>query len=809
MDENSTRALHAAYSLIKQGKKQEAQAILIQVVRSNPEIPEAWALLGMALDDVQKKTYSFQQVLRLDPSNKIARQQLDQLKEIPNSTSPHPVPQPQGSGTRGQEPISDTPKQTAARIHSPRKKFPALEIGISGGLAVLLGAAVFTGWWIYSTLALPAVPTIEIPENSLPAVSPASTEKPATPAFAPTPSPDFIPVFQGSICPFDIPLGTRVRCGVVSVPQDRSKNFSDQIELPVVLYQSSKPDADVVFFLQGGPGVESIDWSTELFDVFVNPLLQDFDMVFFDPRGTGRADPVLDCPELNTIFLDAYFQNRSETEAFKDFTNAWSSCRERYLADGVDPAAYNTTQSAADVRDIALALGYDKVNLLGISYGTRLGLTIMRDYPDLVRAAVLDSVVPMQARMYNRRSMDVQYALDKVFEDCAASQRCNKDYPELAKVFYDLIERFDRQPVSIKAYDPFSGFVYDIKVNGVDMLSAFAWGLHTSELVPVIPKAIYDIQKGDNTFLSFALGVPAGEYNSMGLGTYYSTVCPEQVYATTAEEMEADLKSTSTFEEFALAPFFGSAERVFEICNAWGANPHIAQDSLPVTAEVPTLIISGEYDPTTPVTTGQMVAEDLPNDFFYTIPGMGHGATVGNACSLSIVIEFLADPSREPENSCLQDLQGFEFFLPYDGVRPIDLIPVNEYVVQIKGAVPAGWKKRLSSYTYHREAYLFDPTLVGFDSFAASEPVVIAALTEGFEESGFDTTPIKIGDYSANGLAWKIYRTQWNGEPVMLALAELTPRRTLALFMVVSAPEQQAFYKGLFLPMLDELVPLN
>ena len=82
------------------------------------------------------------------------------------------------------------------------------------------------------------------------------------------------------------------------------------------------------------------------------------------------------------------------------------------------------------------------------------------------------------------------------------------------------------------------------------MLSAVVWGLHTSELVPVIPKAIYDTQNGDYTFLSFALGVPGGEYNSLGMGTYFATVCPEQVYASTPQEVDADLNLSPVLKLF-------------------------------------------------------------------------------------------------------------------------------------------------------------------------------------------------------------------------------------------------------------------
>ncbi len=807
MDELTAKSLRSAYDLIRAGNRQEAQKILIPIVRGSPNIAEAWYLLGLALDDTQKQLYAFQQVLRIDPSNQYAQQKIIRLQTPQNvklfSDSPPLQPEPAGKPETKSRLV-----QTVIRKQPPRKSgFSPVVWGVSGLLTFLLCLAIFSGWWLFSNLR--PVADAPLPDSVVivPSVIPTATALPPTLTPTSAPTLEFTPAFRGTVCPFDIPLGTRVRCGVVSVPLDRNKNFTNLIALPVVLFQSPRPEADVIVYLQGGPGQESIDWSLALFDIYVSPILQDFDMVFFDPRGTGRSEPVIECPELNTIFIDAYFQNRSEEETFKDFTNAWSTCHDRYKEEGIDPAAFNTTQSAADVRDIARALGYEKVNLLGISYGTRLGLTVMRDYPEIVRAAVLDSVVPMEAKMFNRRSKDVQYALNKVFTDCAASPRCNKDYPDLANVFYDLIERFDKQPVLIKAYDPASDFVYDVQVNGVDMLAAFVWGLHTSELVPVVPKAIYDIKNGDNTFLSFALGVPGGTYNSMGLGTYFATVCPEQVYASTVAEMDADLESSEVIKKFSLASLFGSSERVFQICQAWGANPHDARDSIPVFADTPTLIISGEYDPTTPVTTGQMVSDDLTNDYFYIIPGMGHGATVDNDCSLSIVKDFLKDPSHAPDSACLDQLQSFEFFLPYDGDQPVEVVPITEHTVRMKGVVPVGWKKQISSNSYHRRAYLFDPTFVGFESFPAPEYLVVDVLTDSFENSGFDETPTKIGSHSANELEWTIYRSKFNGEPVLLALAQISSRRTLALFMVVSAPEQQAFYKGLFIPMLDQLIP--
>lgn len=803
MDEITSKQLQTAYALIKAGKKQEAVGILIPIVRTNPNLVDAWYLLGHAVTEPQKQLQCFQQILRIDPANQAAKKQIEKLQ------TPKPVPAFATWTDARSTPAASWPVAKATSVTTnktpPKRKVPVLAGGLGGAALLFVCCCGFGLWWMLSgglTASRPPLAATQPPPVSTVTLAPATS----VPIPSPSPTPQFVPVFRVTACPFDIPLGTRVKCGIVLVPQDRTKNFTDLIELPVVLFQSSKANADVIIYLQGGPGEEAIDWSLALFDDYVTPVLQQYDMLFFDPRGTGRTKPPLDCPELNRVFLDAYFQNRSEDEAFLDFTAAWTRCHDRFIAQGINPAAFNTTQSAADVHDIAVALGYQKVNLLGISYGTRLGLTVMRDYPEIVRAVVLDSVVPMEAKMFNRRAMDVQYALKKVFSDCAASPRCNGAYPDLESAFNGLIERFDAEPVTVKIYSPFYGFTFEVKVNGVDMLSAVVWGLHNSELVPVVPKAIYDIQNGDYTFLSFALGVPGGKYNSTGMGTYFATVCPEQVYASTPQEVDADLDLSPILKKFGLAGLFGSSQRVFDLCQAWGGRAHDPRDSEPVRAKIPTLVISGQYDPTTPVTTGEMVAADLPESHFYVIPGMGHGATVGNACADQITMEFLSDPTKSPDSTCI-DQANFEFFLPYDGEQPIAVAPIFDPSGRLKGVVPAGWKKDIRYPIYYRRAYLFDPTFIDYESIPGDKDTILRYLTYAFVSSGFDETPRKTSSHHANALDWTVYDTKYNGQPVTVALAEVSHGQTLGIIMVTSAPERDAFYKGLLIPILDSFSP--
>lgn len=792
MDETTQRALQTAYQLIKAGKKEPAFSLLTSLIKANPNIADAWYLMGFAVDDPQKRLYAFRQVLRINPDHDGARKQVARLLNPP---PPHPSPvSPPVSNAR--------PRVESNAPHLARqtaKKKPASRAWIWIGAAVMLVCTTLIGVVALTSRALPVftrpTPT-RIPHTP--------TSRPSTPI--PSPTPLYQPVFRTTACPFDVPLGTRVKCGVVKVPQNRAKSLTELIEIPVVIYRSSKPNADALVYLQGGPGVESINWSLALFDVYVTPFLEEYDMVFFDPRGTGRSEPRLDCPELNDIYIEMFFQARSEEEAFQMFTDTWGKCNQRFLKEGVDPAAFNTTENAADVRDIVQALGYKQVNLIGISYGTRLALTIMRDHPEVVRSAIIDSVVPMQRSMFSGRSADVQYALDKMFVDCANSPLCNSAYPDLQNKFNALIQRFDEKPVMVKIMDPRVGFVFNIPVNGVDMVGAVVAGMHDSTLLPVIPKAIYDIEKGDYTFLSYALGSSGGSYDALSMGTYFATACHEQVYFTTPEEMDAALSAPPVIRKFALAAMFGNTRRVFQLCDSWGALPYNPLNRQPVTSDIPTLVLAGEYDPTTPVTTAEMVSNDLPRDYFYVIPGMGHGATVGNECAVTIVKNFLRNPEQAPDSRCLASLASFEFFLPYDG-QPVTFVPMVEMPLRLKGIVPQGWRKETVDSIYYRRAYLFDPTLAMFGSWAAPKEQSFQAISASFIYSGFDELPKQIDSRSTNGLNWTIYSSKFNGEPVFLALAEVGRYRTLILAMVVSAPERDPSYNGLFLPMLDGLVP--
>lgn len=230
-------------------------------------------------------------------------------------------------------------------------------------------------------------------------------------------------------CPFRL-LGEKeeitYRCGIVRLPQDRSTPASSvQVGLFFAQLDALNPTTRTppLLYLAGGPGASGV------YDVpFLAPLLQPVrtgrDLLFFDIRGSGFSQPRIDC----TLFTGGAPDTR---------------CMEKLRAQGIEPMLFNTTQNAADAADLARVLGYSEVDLLAVSYGTRLALELLRAQPDIVRAAVLDSTVAPETLTFELQALGDYEARIWPFADCEAQPACRGRFGEMAGRFVALINRLD------------------------------------------------------------------------------------------------------------------------------------------------------------------------------------------------------------------------------------------------------------------------------------------------------------------------------------------------------------------------------
>lgn len=451
----------------------------------------------------------------------------------------------------------------------------------------------------------------------------------------------------------------RVECGYLAVPEDHTDPGGNQIQLGVVILNSENPSlqSDPLFIAQGGPGGSTIDTYTKLIPLDT-PLGYDRDIVLWDQRGTLFSVPNLRCTEFLEETIRTLDQILTPEENERLALQAAQACRNRLDGQGVDLSAFDSLQNAADVEALRRALGYEKINFYGVSYGTLLGLHFARQYPDSLRSMILDAVVPTQTNFLLRAGQSMTRSFDQLFSACEADPACSEEYPLLEQVFYQTLDQLDREPASVSVFDSETGTVYETLINGDLFLSTMFQLLYPTEFISFLPKIIYDASQGNFEFLSNAI-LPLIIFDrTISDGMYYSVICAED-----ADYSEADIDTSGLPTPIAEAENRDLAT-FLKLCETWNVAPLDAEIDDPVASPVATLLLSGGFDPITPPEFAAQVKETLPNSFSLIFPGGGHGQAFGGDCQDQILVSFLNNPNREPDAGCITP--NISFVTPRD-----------------------------------------------------------------------------------------------------------------------------------------------
>lgn len=457
----------------------------------------------------------------------------------------------------------------------------------------------------------------------------------------------------------------RVECGLLSVPERRDVPGSRTISLAVAIARSAAVTRvpDPLVMAQGGPGGATIDtYLNALPDVLSGPLAAGRDVVLFDQRGTGVSRPALFCPEEDDLVARTAELRQTFDEELRQSLEVTSACRARLAGEGVDLAGYTTVENAADVEALRVALGYEKINFYGVSYGTALGFEVLRNHPQGLRSAVLDAVVPPQTNFNESSGASLDAAMTELFSACAADARCAAAYPDLEATFAAQVARLDREPARVPMTDTETGTTYQVPVDGTDLQALLFQLLYATPLLGALPQLIHDVR--DDRF--DALGRIAGQFvfdRTLASGMYLSVECAEDADVTPGAATTAGLRpSVAQLNADGIRSFLASCER-------WAVPALGPAADVPVTSDVPVLLLSGRFDPITPAGNAAQAAATLPRSFSVTFPNTGHGAFTGEPCAAEIVGAFLADPTVRPADACVAQLGGPAFLTPDDIVR--------------------------------------------------------------------------------------------------------------------------------------------
>lgn len=458
-----------------------------------------------------------------------------------------------------------------------------------------------------------------------------------------------VPVFRAADCPF--PGGDdepRFECGYLYVAEDHGNPNSSVIGLAVAVLRSSTGSSALtpLVYLEGGPGGSALDAAGELW--INSPLGQGRDIILIDQRGTGYSHPTLNCIELD----DEEYYDSEEYEIYE-------ACADRLRSEGIDLTQYNSVDNAADIEDLRTALGYDQIDLFGVSYGTRLALNVMRYHPDGIRAVILDSVYPPQVDPISGEPIQTMQALEVLFDGCVSDPVCDSAFPELEAVFYDTYDYLNEEPLVVEYEDGSSE-----ELTGDAMIDTLIQSLYDAKTIPYLPAFIYALYDGDIYYAYDILDAPyinepyvegpelPEDYVDVSdsEGMYETVTCNEEVAFADYDEVEA---AFTGYPETITESLLSSVYYVIEDCAYWGAGQADPVENTAVVSDIPTLIVNGEYDPVTPPAWAQAAADGLSNSQIFIFPGYGHAVIDAGPCPGQLMLAFLDDPYAALDSSCV------------------------------------------------------------------------------------------------------------------------------------------------------------
>ncbi|MBI3711455.1 MAG: alpha/beta hydrolase [Burkholderiales bacterium] len=412
-----------------------------------------------------------------------------------------------------------------------------------------------------------------------------------------------------------------VQCGQVERPLDPSHTEGKKIAIHYVVLPSKDRNKlnDAVFLLAGGPGQSAINVAS-FGDTILGKLNRRRDLVFVDQRGTGKSAS-LSCTELEMSekILDKASAIK-ETLACKD--------KLQKLPHG-DLRFYSTSIAVQDLEAVRLAQNYGAINLVGASYGTRVGLEFLRQFPQSVRRLIIDGVVPPDL---NLLASDAKKALDGVFADCKANARCHQAYPDLEADWKTLMQSGTRQASFIH---PRLGKEISVPVTNEDVVSMVFKGLYSPTVTSVLPYAITQARQGKFAALanlsgSFAHPSPM----AMNMGMHFTVWCTEAY---------ARPRMSNAQDEFAAL----MGDMYDKICSAWPKGVVPPEFFTIPASKSPVLLLSGGIDPVTPIRNGEQVAKALGNKARHiSIDNAGHGL-LAQGCVREVVSQFISAKDDE------------------------------------------------------------------------------------------------------------------------------------------------------------------
>ncbi len=442
-------------------------------------------------------------------------------------------------------------------------------------------------------------------------------------------------------------IESQVRCGTLQVPENYSKKDGPQLSINLAILPAIDNSNEnlPLMFLAGGPGQAAVEMAGGLNKMFAETR-KTRDIIMVDQRGTGKSN-ALECPDIEE--LDSYTAIPEDVgqQEVKDCIADFSG----------DLSQFNSENAIRDFDAIRQALGHKQLNLYGGSYGTRAALVYMRMFPESIRSVVLDSVGPIEVPigLFGQSSAR---SFDLLLKHCQEEQSCNEAYPQLSQEFTQLINRLEQAPVKITIPHPRLGTNTEFAISKGKIIGHIFSSLYGAGGRSMVPLVIHQAYLGN--YLPLAGMIAASE----GAGGIY----PGLLFNITCNE-DFPRINDDMFAKDAINSFGGdNSHKSFKLfCPIWPKFTPSKDFYNPVTADIPTLILSGDLDPVTPPSNGEYSAKTLPNSHHIVVEQASHGV-ISSPCAITVMQQFLTTlKPKELDQSCFDELPKETFMSSLNG----------------------------------------------------------------------------------------------------------------------------------------------
>ncbi|MCX7512616.1 alpha/beta hydrolase [Frateuria hangzhouensis] len=453
----------------------------------------------------------------------------------------------------------------------------------------------------------------------------------------------------------DSGLTTAAWCAPFEVPENRDDPNSRKIKLNLAVIRSDAqvPAKDMLVFLAGGPGQAATE-TWPMVAPALDPLLAHRNVLLIDQRGTGKSNP-LDCKaadKADKIGAVAGFDaDRLRAQV--------AACLKEVQATA-DPRYYTTTAAVADLEDARQALGAPSFDLVGVSYGTRVAQQYAMHHPDAVRSILLDGVAPNSLVLGEDFARNLEDALKAQFARCTAEPACKARFGDPYQTLYQLRDALRANPHKVSFRDPQTYNSVERTLSDDALASVVRMFAYTPVTAALLPLSIDAAAHGDvGPLLGQAKLITGDLADSMNGGMQSSVICSEDADLLKPRPQDADTilgtRMIDTLEA---------------VCSVWPHGTRPADFHEPLKTAIPTLLLSGQYDPVTPPRYGEEVLSHLSNARHLVLKGQGHNV-IGAGCMPKLVKQFIEDlDPKQLDAGCLDRLQPTPLFIDFNGATP-------------------------------------------------------------------------------------------------------------------------------------------